>query len=177
MSFSLYDATIPSYLQILGSALGLIEKAEAFCAEKGIDEKILLAAHFGADMLPLNWQLKWLTTHSLGAINGVRAGIFQPDRATPSENFAGLRDQINATIAELQAIAPEEIDSFVGRDMKFSVPAMNIELPFKAENFLLSFSQPNFYFHATTAYDILRHQGVAIGKRDYLGKPRIKMPA
>ena len=69
------------------------------------------------------------------------------------------------------------MEGFIGNDMIFSVPTMNLELPFTAENFLLSFSLPNFYFHATTAYDLLRDQGVSIGKRDFLGAMRIKMPA
>lgn len=177
MAISLYDATIPSYLQILGSALGLIEKAEAFCAKKGISEDILLTAHFVADMLPLAMQFKWLTTNSLGSIEGARAGSISPDRTPPPEGFGGLRAQINATLAALKAITPDEIESLQGKDMIFSVPAINLELPFKAENFLLSFSLPNFYFHATTAYDLLRHHGVAIGKRDFLGAMRINVPA
>ena len=177
MSISLYDATVPSYLQILGAALGLIDKAEAFCAEKGISEQDLLATHFGEDMLPLAQQLKWLTTHSLGAIEGVRAGLFQPDRSPPAESLAAHREQISGTIAVLKAIAPEEIESFIGRDMVFAVPARDFRIDFTSENFLLSFSLPNFYFHATTAYDLLRHLGAPIGKMDFLGQPRIKMPA
>ena len=177
MPLSLYDATIPSYLQILTAVLGLIDKAEAFCAEKGIAEQALLAEHFGPDMLPLANQLKWVSTHSIGAIEAVRVGSFMPDRSAPPENFAGFRELVSASITALKAVTVDEMEGFIGRDMVFSVPALNIRMDFTAENFLLSFSQPNFYFHATTAYDILRHQGVAIGKRDYLDKPRIKMPA
>ena len=69
------------------------------------------------------------------------------------------------------------MEGLIGRDMIFSVPAANLRMDFTAENFLLSFSLPNFYFHATTAYDILRHKGVRIGKLDFLGRPRIKAPA
>lgn len=177
MPISLYDATIPSYLQILQSGLGLIDKAQAHCTENGVSEQDMLAKHFGPDMLPLSWQIKWMNTHSLGAIEGVRAGSFMPDRVPPAESFGGLRDEMNSTIATLGAITPEEVESFIGRDMVFEVPAMNLRMDFTAENFLLSFSLPNFYFHATTAYDILRHQGLAVGKRDYIGRPRINLPA
>ncbi len=177
MSISLYDATVPSFLQILGAASGMIDKAEVHCAEKNIEEKVLLGAHFGEDMLPLSWQLKWLSTHSVGAIKGVRAGLFQPDRSPPAETLAAFREQIQATIAALKTVSRDEMEGFIGNDMIFSVPAMTLELPFTAENFLLSFSLPNFYFHATTAYDLLRDQGVSIGKRDFLGAMRIKMPA
>ncbi|MDQ4421775.1 DUF1993 domain-containing protein [Sphingobium sp. DEHP117] len=177
MPIFLYDATIPCYLQILEAGLGLIDKAQAFCADNDVAEEALLAEHFGADMLPLAMQLKWMTTHSLGAIEGVRAGKFSPERSAPAETFSAFREQMSATIAALKAIAPEEIESFVGRDMVFEVPAMNVRMDFTAESFLLSFSLPNFYFHATTAYDILRHKGVDIGKRDFLGVPRLKAPA
>ncbi len=177
MPISLYDATVPSWLQILASMKGLTEKAEAFCAASGMSEADLLATHFGADMLPLGWQFKWTSTHSIGAIEGVRAGTFSPDRTPPADSFAGLRAQIEETMASLTALTPEEVEGFIGKDMHFTVPAMGIDLPFTAENFLLSFSTPNFYFHATTAYDLLRHAGVEIGKRDFAGKPRIKTPA
>lgn len=177
MPLSLYDATIPTYLQILEASLGLIDKAQAFCAEGGMTEEALLAEHFGPDMLSLSWQLKWLTTHSVGAIAGVRAGTFSPDRSPPPESFAGLRELSTASIATLRTITPEEMEGLIGRDMIFSVPAANLRMDFTAENFLLSFSLPNFYFHATTAYDILRHKGVRIGKLDFLGRPRIKAPA
>lgn len=177
MPISLYDATIPSYLQILQSGLGLIDKAQAYCTDNGVSEEELLAEHFGADMLPLSWQFKWMTTHSVGAIEGVRNGTFSPDRVPPAGSFEGLRDQMMASIDTLGAITPEEVESFVGRDMVFEVPAMNLRMDFTAENFLLSFSLPNFYFHATTAYDILRHKGVTLVKRDFLGRPRLKAPA
>jgi hypothetical protein len=88
-----------------------------------------------------------------------------------------LRAQIDDTIAQLEAIKPEEIEALIGRDVVFSIPAMNLEMPFTAESFLLSFAMPNFYFHAATAYDLLRHAGVEIGKRDFLGRPRLKVSA
>jgi len=176
MAFSLYDATIPTYIQILTATRGLTEKAEAFCAEKGMAEADLLNAHFGPDMLPLSWQLKWVSTHSIGAVEGVRKGSFEPDRVPPVESFAGFRAQIGASISALQSITAEEMESFVGRDMVFTI-GDQLRMDFLAEHFLMSFSLPNFMFHATTAYDILRQQGVSIGKRDFLGMPRLKVPA
>ena len=90
----------------------------------------------------------------------------------PPESFAALKASVAEALTALAAIQPAEIDGFVGRDMRFSFGERNID--FTAENFLLSFSQPNFYFHATTAYDILRWKGVTIGKRDFTGRLRIK---
>jgi uncharacterized protein len=172
MPFSLYAATIPSYQQILGSISGLLEKAEAFCAEKAIKHEDIIQARLAPDMLPFAYQVKSTAVHSLGAIEGVRRGTFSPDMAPTPETFAALKARIAETLAALEEIEPTEIDSFIGREMRFVRGEHRLD--FTAENFLLSFSQPNFYFHATTAYDILRWRGVRIGKRDFTGKLRLK---
>lgn len=172
MTISLYDATIPSWIQILGSVARLIDKAEAFAAEHGLAPAEIIAARFAPDMLPFAYQVKSTAVHSLGAIEGVRAGRFSPDESTPPDSFAGLRDRIATTGAALDAIDPAEIESFIGRDMRFVMGDRQID--YFAEHFLLSFSLPNFYFHAATAYDLLRWKGVAIGKRDYIGRVRKK---
>lgn len=172
MSLSLYAATIPSYRQILGAVSGLLRTAETFCAEKGIEASELIQARLAPDMLPFAYQVKSTAVHSLGAIEGVRRGVFSPDNTPPPDTFAGLQERIAATLSALAAIEPAEIESFVGRDMRFEFGSRRLE--FTAEDFLLSFSQPNFYFHATTAYDILRWKGLPIGKRDFTGRLRLK---
>jgi hypothetical protein len=172
MAFSLYAATVPSYRQILESVSGLLVRAETFCAEKGIPPPDIIQARLAEDMLPFAYQVKSMGVHSLGAIEGVRRGVFSPDTAPPPENFGTLKARIAATLAALEAIEPAEVDAFVGRDMRFAFGDRHID--YTAENFLLSFSQPNFYFHATTTYDILRWKGVPLGKRDFLGKTRKK---
>ena len=103
---------------------------------------------------------------------GVRRGTFSPDRTPPPETFAALHARIAETLGALEKIEPTEINSFIGREMCFVRGEHRLE--FTAENFLLSFSQPNFYFHAATAYDILRWKGVQIGKRDFTGALRLK---
>lgn len=170
MAFTLYAATIPSCVQILGSVARLIGKAEAFCEERGMAADELIQARLAEDMLPFAYQVKSTAVHSLGAVEGVRNGVFRPDLTTPPATFEGLRDRIAQTIAALEAIEPDEIESFIGRDMRFEFG--DNALDFAAEDFLLSFSQPNFYFHAATAYDILRMKGLAIGKRDFNGRVR-----
>lgn len=172
MSLSLYSATVPAYCQILGAVSGLLSKAQAFCAEKGIEAPELIQARLAPDMLPFAYQVKSTAVHSLGAIEGVRKGVFSPDTTPPPATFAALETRIRETLAALEAIQPAEIDSFAGRDMRFE--AGNRRLEFAAEDFLLSFSLPNFYFHAATAYDILRWKGVQIGKRDFVGRLRVK---
>jgi hypothetical protein len=172
MAFSLYAATVPSYQQTLGAVLGLLGKAEIFCAQKGIATHDIIQARLAEDMLPFAYQVKSTAVHSLGAIEGVRRGVFSPDMSTPPDSFPALKARMAATLAALEAIDAAEVDAFVGRDMRFV--AGERQADFTAENFLLSFSQPNFYFHATTAYAILRWKGVALGKRDFTGRLRLK---
>jgi uncharacterized protein len=172
MTVSLYSATIPCYLQMLGAVSGLLRTAQAFCAEKRIDPPELIQARLAPDMLPFAYQVKSTAVHSLGAIEGVRKGVFSPDMTPPPETFAALEARIAAAVSALEAIEPAEVDAFVGRDMRFEFG--NRRVDFTAEDFLLSFSQPNFYFHAATTYAILRWKGVSIGKRDFMGKLRTK---
>jgi uncharacterized protein len=172
MTFSLYAATVPSYLQMLRAMVALIDKADAYCRDNGIAADAFLQARLAEDMRPFAYQIKSTAVHSLGAIEGVRKGSFSPDNTPPPETFDALKVRLHETMAALDATSSEEVNGFVGRDMRFV--AGERQLDFTAENFLLSFSLPNFYFHATTAYDILRWKGMPIGKRDFMGMPRIK---
>jgi hypothetical protein len=172
MPLTLYAAVVPSYLQILGSVSRLVGKAEAFCQDQGLAPQAILDARLADDMLPFAYQVKSTAVHSIGAIEGVRNGVFSPDMVPPPTSFAGLAARVAETITQLTALDPDEVESFVGRDMRFQFG--DHRLDFTAEDFLLSFSQPNFYFHATTAYDILRMKGLAIGKRDFNGRVRQK---
>ena len=172
MPVSLHAATVLSWRQTLGAVAGLIGKAEAFCKDKGLAPSELIQARLAPDMLPFAYQVKSTTVHSLGAIEGVRRGVFSPDMTPPPESFAALNARVAETLRALEAVTAAEVESFIGRDMRFEIGERRIE--FTAENFLLSFSLPNFYFHATTAYDILRGKGVQIGKRDFMGPMRTK---
>jgi hypothetical protein len=172
MTFSLYSATVPSFQQILGSVRGVLDKAEAHCEAAGLSHQALLEARLIEDMLPFAYQVKSTWVHSLGAIEGAKKGSFSPDRTTPPDSFAALRQRVDETLASLAAVKPAELDDLVGRPMQFAVG--DYKMDYLAEDFLLSFSQPNFYFHATTAYDIARSNGVQLGKIDYLGRVRGK---
>jgi uncharacterized protein len=172
MSFSLYAATIPSCRQMLGAVAELLAKAESFCTEKNLAPRDIIEARLAPDMLPFAYQVKSTAVHSIGAIEGVRRGVFSPDMTPPPDNFPALTARIAEAIGALDALDPAEVDGFLGRDMRFAFGDRHVD--FTAENFLLSFSQPNFYFHVVTTYDILRSKGVAIGKRDFLGRMRKK---
>ena len=172
MPFSFYDAVVPSNLQVLGAIDALVTKAEAFCAEKGMAAADLIDARLTPDMLPFGYQVKSCAAHSIGGIEGVKAGSFSPDMAPWPTDFAGLRTAIQTAIASLNAIDRDSFDALVDADTQFLFG--ETRMPFTGANFLLSFSQPNFYFHASIAYAILRAQGVKLGKRDFLGMPRLK---
>ena len=170
MSFSLYDATVPSYLQILGAVAGLLDKAEAWCEENDQAPESLIQAQLAFDMLPFTYQISSCSWHSIGAIEGVREGVFHPDENPPPESFPALREKIADAIARLEKVTKNEVDGFIGQPMHFQMGEYRVD--FNAQDFLLSFSQPNFYFHAVTAYDILRWKGLPIGKGDFLGRIR-----
>jgi hypothetical protein len=172
MAFSLYDATVPCYQQTLGAVAGLLVTAETFCAEKQLAPQEIIDARLAEDMLPFAYQVKSTAVHSLGSIEGVRRGVFSPDMTPAPQTFAALKARVAETLAALEAMQRAEIDGFIGRDMRFEFRERRLE--FTAENFLLSFSLPNFYFHAATAYDILRWKGARIGKRDFTGRLRLK---
>jgi hypothetical protein len=110
--------------------------------------------------------------HSLGAIEGVKAGLFEPPPRATGQSYTDLQGLVANARAALAAIQPGDVEALQGRDLVFKVGERT--MPFVAEGFLLSFSVPNFYFHAATAYDILRQQGVPLGKRDFMGQLRLK---
>lgn len=177
MPISLYDAFVPSCLQVIGSVRGLVDKAEAHCSSTGCAPEEIIEARLYGDMLPFSYQVKSVAVHGFGAIKGVRSGVFSPDMTTPPASFAEMRAVLDSATAGLGTVTAEELEDLIGRETIFSIPAINLELTFTVENFLLSFSQPNFYFHATTAYGILRHNGLDIGKKNFLGAMRFNHPA
>ncbi len=172
MAFSLYAATVPSFLQLLGSVEQLVQKAEAFVAANELQPEDIIQAKLAPDMLPFTYQVKSTAEHSIGAIEAIRVGVVSPNLELPPDSFNGLYTKLASAQAALTALDPEEINGFVGRDMRFEFKDSRMD--FTAEDFLISYAVPNFYFHATTAYDILRNRGVKIGKMDYLGRVAIK---
>ncbi|WP_295531770.1 DUF1993 family protein [Novosphingobium sp. Chol11] len=173
MPFSFYDAVVPNNLQILAAIDAVLVKAAAFCAEHGRAEADLIDARLAPDMLPLGYQVKCCVSHSVGGIEGVKAGSFSPDMAAWPTDFAGLHALLQGAIEALNSIDREAFEALADTDTQFAFG--ETRMPFTGANFLLSFSQPNFFFHASTAYAILRAQGVKLGKRDFLGRPRLKL--
>jgi uncharacterized protein len=172
MVFSLYDASVANYLQTLGAVSGFLDRGLSHCKEKGVNPEEIVETRLFPDMLPFRFQVVSITHHSRGAIEAVQKGIFAPSGAAPDLNYAALQAMVTEARTALSAMTPDAVNSLIGRDVVFQVGER--KLPFTAEGFLMSFSLPNFYFHATTAYDILRHKGVPLGKRDFMGRMRMK---
>ena len=171
MAISLYDASVACFLQTLGGVDGFLSRGLAHCNERNIDPNEIVETRLFSDMLPFRYQILAVASHSIGAMRGAKQGLFSPATEMPPLDYAGLQKVITDATEALQQLAPADVNALEGKDVLFQV--RDIKLPFKAEGFLLSFSLPNFHFHATTAYDILRMKGVQIGKRDYMGKMRV----
>jgi hypothetical protein len=175
MAVPLYDLTVASYLQTLGAVAGFLEKGAAHCRDSNIDPESIVETRLWDDMLPFRFQIISVAHHSRGAIEGAKAGAFGPPTEQRPLTYAQLQELVAETRDALKALAPADVNALEGKDVTFQLGSF--KLPFTAENFLMSFSLPNFYFHASTAYDILRSKGVTLGKRDFMGAMRMKQPA
>ncbi|MEX2488432.1 MAG: DUF1993 domain-containing protein [Pseudomonadales bacterium] len=173
MAISLYDISVATYDQVLGGVTTFLEKGAAHCNENNIDLGDIVETRLYADMLPFRFQIVSVAHHSLGAIKGIEAGKFSPPDADSDLDYAGLQNLITETHNEIKTIQRETVEGFEGKEVLFQIG--DRELPFTAENFVMSFSLPNLYFHAATAYDMLRMKGTPIGKRHYMGRLRMNM--
>ena len=173
MAISLYDLSVESYLQIYAGVVGCLDKGLAHCRENGLDPDDLVGARLSPDMNSFGFQVQALTHHSIGALTAVKEGsYFAKPEEVPPVGYGDLQTVIVDAQEALRKMKPAELDGREGGEVIFRF--RDFAIPFTVENFLLSFSLPNFYFHAATAYDILRMKGVPIGKIDYLGQMRIK---
>jgi hypothetical protein len=169
MAISFYDLTIGSYVQIVEATTGFLQKGADHFAAEGVDLAEIVETRLIPDMANFHFQVTSVTHHSLGAINAFKSGEFRPPKYPPC-GYAELQAMTRDTLGELKAQSRDEIEALAGGKVAFVIGGN--EIPFTAENFALSFSLPNFFFHATTAYDILRMKGVPIGKRDFIGAMR-----
>lgn len=167
MSISLYEISVESSKQSLGAVCKVLEKGHAFLTEKGIDPDSMLEKRLIDDMLPFSFQLNSVRHHSLGSIEGVFEGKFAPPPKLPPMSYTDYQNYIAEGLEKLSALDPATVNAALGKPVIFK--AGERETPFTAENFVLSFSLPNLYFHATTTYDLLRKEGVPLSKRDYMG--------
>lgn len=165
MSLSLHEASIPVYLQMLRNLLAIVDKAEAHAKAEAKDPNTYADVRLIEDMLPFNRQIHMASD---AAKNGAArlAGLTPPSFPDVETTFPELRERIEKTIAFVESVKPEQVN---GReDAIVELPLPNRTIKFSGRDFLLKFSLPNFFFHVTTAYALLRQQGVPLGKLDYL---------
>ncbi|EEG09384.1 DUF1993 domain-containing protein [Pseudogulbenkiania ferrooxidans] len=166
MSLSMYQASIPVLIRGITNLAAILDKAAAHAAAKNIAPEVLLNARLAPDMFPLVRQVQSVSDTAKGC--GARlAGVEVPSFADTETSFAELGERLAKTVAFLQTLTPEQVDGSEERPITLKVRSQ--EIHFTGQTYLLGFALPNFYFHFTTAYGILRHNGVDIGKADYLG--------
>lgn len=166
MTLSMYSASVPVFSRMLTNLLAVFEKAEAFAAEQNIDLQTFVETRLAPDMIPLSGQVQIATD---GA-KGVSSRLAQkpvPSWADDEVTFADLKARLQKGIDYLATFSAEDFVGSDNRTVTIKIGGNDTELA--GDTYLLNRGLPNFYFHVTTAYDILRHKGVPIGKRDYLG--------
>lgn len=166
MATELYDLTVPVFLRGFKAMGAFLEKARAHADAHGIAHEELLTARLYEDMAPLTAQIQRASDAAKFAAARL-AGIEAPAMPDTEASFDDLQARIAATVAFLESIARQAVDGREEADVELKTPSRSFH--FKGRGYLLGFALPNFYFHVTTAYGILRHKGVPLGKMDYLG--------
>lgn len=166
MALTMHRASIPMFKQTLGSLSFILKKAEAFCSDGDLELKDFLQRRLAPDMFNLTQQVQRATFHAAQAAAKL-CRIDIPDFKDGEESFADLESRIQFTVDFLNACTPEQFDGSESRELEIQTRLALLQ--FVGEDFLFHFAIPQFLFHITTAYDILRNAGVEIGKRDYIG--------
>jgi hypothetical protein len=172
MAVSLYDASVPVMLQMLGALSGVIDKAAAHCADRKIDPAALLTARLYPNMYMFQKQVQVACDWARNAA-GRLAGIDIPKMADDETTFEDLKSRISRSIDFLNSVDPATIAAGADRDVRWTAGPNTREM--KGADFVLHQALPQFFFHVTTAYDILRHNGIELVKRDFMGQvPRMR---
>lgn len=169
MPVSMYTVSVPIFMQHLNGLGAVLDKAAAHAAARKINEADMLNMRLAPDMFSLVRQIRAATDHACSAA-GRLSGKELPKFANDETTFAQLKDRITKTIAFLKSVNAGEVDGTEEKDISITFPNGNTR-QFKGMGLLLGNSLPNFFFHATTAYDIIRQCGVELGKRDFMGTP------
>ena len=166
MSITMYRASVPVFIRTLGNLKGILEKAAAHAAAKKIDESVLLGARLFPDMFPLTRQVQIATDFARGTAARL-AGVEPPAVEDKEQTFVELVARVDGAMSYLRTLPATQIDGSESREITRTV--RGVPKTFNGLDYLLLYSLPNFYFHTATAYAILRHSGVEIGKTDFVG--------
>jgi hypothetical protein len=167
VSLSLYDISIAPLTLGLTNLSAILDKAAAYAEVKKVDPKVLADSRIIADMFPLKRQVQIACDTAKGAAARL-SGVEIPKHEDTESNFAELKERIATTLAFVASVKAEQVNASEAREVVLKFP--NVTLKFTGRDYLTKFVLPNFYFHVTTAYDILRKNGVGIGKNDFLGQ-------
>lgn len=168
MSISMYQAAVPVFIRMLRNLRAILEKGAAHADAKKFDSAVLVSSRLAPDMLALARQVQIASDTAKGC--AARLGGIDPPKFEDNEkSFPELLARLDKTVAFLKTVKPAQIDGSEDRDITLKFP--NQTLHFKGMQYLTHFALPNFYFHVTTAYCILRHNGVELGKADFIGQP------
>ena len=168
MTISMYQASIPVSIRALNNLANILEKGAAYAETKKIDQHVLINSRLSPDMLPLSKQVQIasdIVNRGAARLALIEAPKFEDNETT----FGQLIDRIHKTISQLNTFKPEQIDG--SEEKEITLQMRDNTASFQGMPYLLYFVLPNLYFHVTTAYDILRHCGVELGKQDFLGQP------
>ena len=168
MPISMYQASVPRFVNILGNLSNILDKAQAHIDARKIADATLTGYRLFPDMLPMTFQVQTACDTAKGVVARL-ASVDSPAYEDNEKTLAELKARIAKTIAFIQTIKPEQVDGT--EDKAIVTKRGDKETHYKGMQFLLGHAIPNFYFHITTTYNILRHNGVEIGKRDFLGNP------
>ena len=166
MSVSVYDMTVPVFTRMLTSLLAIMDKAEANAAERKFDTLVLSEARLAPDMIPFRGQIMIATDHVKGCMSRL-AGVPVPSWPDTEKTFPELRARIQKALDIVAVTTPEQLEGSESRDVLLQIGGKEVTLV--GLDYITQRAMPNFFFHVTTAYNILRLNGVPIGKRDYLG--------
>lgn len=172
MATSLYDLSVPTFLQTVRAVGGFLNRAASYCAGIRTDPDDFVHARLFDDMAPLHFQIEAAWHHAVWGLQAAKTGVFSPPALVGPVPFADLQAMVGKAERALESFTPDEVNSWAGKDLELQIGPRR--LAFTSETLILSFSLPNFYFHAVTAYDILRMRGVPIGKRDFEGRLRTR---
>ena len=171
MAISLSNISVKTYLQLLPAASNIMQKAKAHFEEEGTNLQEIVDMRLYEDMATFSFQVFSIAHHSLGAINALKDGEFGPPNMPSGLDFESLHNMIKDAEAQLLEVSCDDIDKLLDGQVIFKMG--DIRWPFTNEDFILSFSLPNFYFHLTTMYDMLRVKGLPLGKMDFVGQMRL----
>ena len=166
MAVSMYQISVPIFVRQLGGVVTCLKMAQALYTEKRYDESTLLSYRFYPDMFSFAKQIQIATDHARNC-TALLAGLEAPTYEDNEKSLAELIARVEKTIAWLNTVKPEQVDGSEGKTV--TVKTRDRELKFTGLELLQNRSLPNFYFHTTTAYDILRHNGLELGKRHFMG--------